>query len=111
MKRDLHIYIIGALVGIGIGWIDVKIGDLLLTALLVMMSTMALGILRPDHPWRWIIIIAIFVPIVQIFAFYVLTQRPDRAQISESFLGFLTGIAGAYGGSFGRKLMNELFRK
>jgi hypothetical protein len=29
----------------------------------------------------------------------VLTQKPYRAQIYESFLAFLPGIAGAYGGS------------
>jgi hypothetical protein len=44
-------------------------------------------------------------------AFFLLTQKPYRAQIYESFLGFLTGIAGAYGGSVGRKGLNELSRK
>jgi hypothetical protein len=29
----------------------------------------------------------------------------------ESFLGFLTGIAGAYGGAVGRKGFKELFGK
>ena len=34
-------------------------------------------------------------------AMLLLTEKPYRAQIYESFLGFLTGIAGAYGGAIG----------
>ena len=40
-----------------------------------------------------------------------LAEKPYRAQIYESFLGFLTGVAGACGGSFGRRGLKELFRK
>ncbi|MEP6644403.1 MAG: hypothetical protein ABJA69_07885 [Acidobacteriaceae bacterium] len=109
--RDLAIYFVGALLGICAGALDVKVGDLLLTAIFVLMSTTVLGFLRPSKPWRWIVVVAIFVPIIQLLAYLFLAERPYRAQIYESFLGFLTGIAGAYGGSFGRRGLRELFRK
>ena len=83
--------------------LDVKVGDLLLTALFVLTATMLLGALRPQRPWRWTLTVAVFVPLVQLAAFALLTERPYRAQIYESFLGFLTGIAGAYGGATARK--------
>jgi len=38
-----------------------------------------------------------------------LSQKPERAQIYESFLAFLPGIVGAYGGAFGRGVVNNLF--
>jgi len=91
--------------------LDVKAGDLLLTALFVLASTMLLGALRPERPWRWIIVVGVFVPVVQLFAYVFLTQKPYPAQIYESCLGFLTGIAGAYGGSFVRRGIDELMRK
>lgn len=111
IRRDLSMYLVGALLGIFAGALDVKVGDLLLTAIFVLMSTMVLGFVRPARPWRWIIVVAIFVPIIQLLAYLFLTEKPYRAQVYESFLGFLTGVAGAYGGSFARVGISELFRK
>ena len=110
-ERDGNIYVLGALLGVSAGIIDTKFSDLLLTALFVLASTMLLGALRPQRPWRWTLLIAIFVPIVRTIAYLVLTEKPDRARILESFLGFLTGIAGAYGGSLARQGFGELFAK
>jgi uncharacterized membrane protein YfcA len=110
-KNDSTIYALGVFFGVLAGYLDVKFGDLLLTALFVLAATMLLGALRPERPWRWTLLVGVFVPIVQLMAFFLSTQKPYRAQIYESFLGFLTGIAGAYGGSVGRKGLNELLRK
>lgn len=108
--KDFPIYLLAAVLGIVAGILDVKIGDLLLTALFVLASTMLLGVLRPERPWRWIVVVGMFVPLLQLLAYLFLTEKPYRAQIYESFLGFLTGTAGAYGGSAGRKAITEIFR-
>ncbi len=105
---DIAFYAAAAILGISAGILDVKVGDLLLTAMFVLASTMVLGFLRPQRPWRWIVSVASLVPMVQLSAFVFFFQKPYRAQIYESFLGFLTGIAGAYGGSVFRKAVAEL---
>jgi hypothetical protein len=110
-KSDRGIYILGAALGVCAGLLDVKVGDLLLTALFVLAATMLLGALRPLRPWRWTLAVAVFVPLVQFAALALLTEKPYRAQIYESFLGFLTGIAGAYGGATARRGMEILFGK
>ena len=110
-ERDGNIYVLGALLGVSAGIIDTKFSDLLLTALFVLASTTLLGALRPQRPWRWPLVVGVFVPIVQMVAYLLLTEKPNRAQIFESFLGFLTGIAGAYGGSLARKGFGELFAR
>ena len=107
-RSDTAIYLLGGVLGICAGVLDVRISDLLLTALFVLASTMLLGALRPHRPWRWVMVVAIFVPLVQMLAYFFLTEKPYRAQIYESFLGFLTGIVGAYGGAVGRRVLNEL---
>jgi hypothetical protein len=107
---DAGIYIIGSILGICAGILDVKVGDLLLTALFVLASAMLLGALRPQKPWRWTITVALFVPVIQLLAYFFLAQKPYAAQIYESFLGFLTGIAGAYGGAFFRRGLNEILK-
>ena len=108
--RDVPFYLLAAVLGICAGVLDVKIGDLLLTALFVLASTMLLGGLRPQRPWRWIVIVSAFVPLAQLLAYLLLTEKPYRAQIYESFLGFLTGTAGAYSGSAGRRAVAEIFK-
>jgi len=108
--NDAKIYVLAVILGICAGVLDVKIGDLLLTALFVLASTMLLGILRPQRPWRWIIVIGVCVPLMQLLAYLFLTEKPYSAQIYESCLGFLTGIAGAYGGSVARRQLDELLK-
>jgi hypothetical protein len=110
-KPDLPIYVLGALLGIAAGVLDVKLGDLLLTALLVLLSTMILGILRPEKPWRWIVLVGTCVPAMMLIAFLSFKEKPYPAQIYESFLGFLTGTAGAYGGAACRRAFLEIFAK
>lgn len=110
-KSNILNYILGVILGICAGILDVKIGDLLLTAVFVMASTMLLGLLRPQRAWRWVIVVGVFVPIVQLLAYVFLTEKPYAAQIYESFLGFLTGIAGAYGGAFARLGIDVLVKK
>jgi len=102
------VYLLGAICGIGTGWADVVIDDLLFTALLVVASCMLLGILRPRWPWRWVATVGIFIPLTELAAYLIRTVKPSRAQIYGSFLAFLPGIAGAYGGSVMRRVIDNL---
>ena len=95
--------------GVLAGWVNIKIGDLLLTAMVVLAACMLLGILSPRKPWRWVLLVGVFVPVMEWLAYFVLSQKPERAQIYESFLAFLPGIAGAFGGALGRGLVDNLF--
>jgi hypothetical protein len=106
---DLYYYLLAAAFGILAGWMDIKVGDLLFTAMIVLAACMVLGYLRPKKPWRWVVLIGICVPLVEWLAYFLLKQKPQRAQIYESFLAFLPGIAGAYGGALGRGVVENLF--
>ena len=109
-KSDILIYLLAALLGLGAGILEVTVGDLLATALFVLISTLVLGFIRPRRPWRWIVVVGIFVPLVRLAVYLVLSQKPYRAQIWESGLGFVTGTAGSYCGALARKGVDELFR-
>jgi hypothetical protein len=102
-------YLLAAAFGVMAGWIDVKVSDLLFTAMIVLASCMGLAFARPRKPWRWVVLVCVFVPIIEWLAYSILALKPARAQIYESFLAFLPGIVGAYGGAFGRGVVNNLF--
>jgi hypothetical protein len=107
-RSDASFYLLAALAGIGTGWADVMIDDLLFTALLVLMACMLLGLLRPRWPWRWVVVVGVFVPLAELAAYLILTVKPTRAQVYGSFLAALPGIAGAYGGSLMRGVIDNL---
>jgi len=69
---------------------------------------MLMGLLRPRWPWRWVLVIGSFVPLTELFAYLLLAVKPTRAQVYGSFLAFLPGIAGAYGGSVVRRVVDHL---
>lgn len=108
LKRDSWVYLLGAICGIGAGYADVVIDDLLFTALLVVASCMLLGMLRPRWPWRWVVTVGIFIPLTELAAYLILTVKPTRAQMYGSFLAFLPGVAGAYGGAVMRRVVENL---
>jgi hypothetical protein len=108
---DGFYYLLAVMSGALAGWLDIKVGDLLLTALVVLLANIVLGFLSPRRPWRWVLLIGVFVPVVEWLAYFFLSEKPERAQIYESFLAFVPGIAGAYGASVGRRLMDNLFAK
>lgn len=110
-SSDRFYYLVAAASGAFAGWIDIRVGDLLLTAMVVLVANMSLGLLRPRRPWRWVLLVGLFVPLVEWLAYFFLSEKPERAQIYESFLAFVPGIAGAYGGSVGRTVVENLFRK
>lgn len=107
-RGDWFFYMLGAGCGIATGWADVVVNDLLFTALLVVMACMLLGLLRPRWPWRWVVCVGAFIPLTELAAYVIRTVKPSRAQVYGSFLAFLPGIAGAYGGSLMRGVVNNL---
>ncbi len=105
---DGFYYLLAVASGAFAGWVAIKVGDLLLTAMVVLAANMLLGFLSPRKPWRWVVLVGVLVPLVEWLAYFFLTEKPQRAQIYESFLAFLPGIAGAFGGALGRGVVDNL---
>jgi hypothetical protein len=108
-KPAIWIFLLGILLGVFAGFGEVKVGDLLLTALLVLAFTMLLGTLRPERPWRWALLVAVCIPLSRLFAAKVSHEFTERAQIYESFLAFLPAIVGAYSGAVLRNVVKKVF--
>lgn len=107
-RGDGWFYLLAALCGVGAGVADVLVNDLLFTALLVLASCMVLGLARRRAPWRWVLVVGVFIPLTELVAYKVQGVKSTRAQVWGSFLAFLPGIAGAYGGSIMRAVIDNL---
>jgi len=107
-SSDAPFYVLAALAGIATGCVDVAVDDLLFTALLAVMACMALGMLRPRWPWRWVAVVSALVPLTELGAYLIRAVKPTRAQVYGSLLVALPGIAGAYGGAVVRRAIDAL---
>lgn len=101
-------YVLALLLGAMSGFAEVAAGDLMLTGFLALFFCMVMGALRPARPWRWVLIVCGCIPLSRLFAADVLHIYTERAQIYEAFLSFITGNAGAYVGSLGRRRADDL---
>jgi hypothetical protein len=111
-RSDAVFYGIAVALGMLCGVVHVGVRDPLLTALSVVASTMFLGYMRPSRPWRWVLLVGLFVPAVMtganLLGFY---RDLSRAGLYGSALIMLPGFAGAFGGHFGRAFMRQMFGK
>jgi hypothetical protein len=73
-----------------------------------LMACMLLGLLRPQWPWRWVVVVVVCIPLAEFVAYSVLKVKPTRGQVYGSFLTALPGVAGAYGGAVMRRVIQNL---
>ena len=107
-SAEIFFYAFALIAGAFAGWVDVKLSDLLFTALLVLAPCMLLGVLRPAKPWRWVILVSIGVPVVDFLYNFFYSQRAYGGEKFAALLVFLPGFAGAYGGALMRGVINNL---
>lgn len=107
--RNLPFYLLAILFGTTAGILELELGDLLITALFIMFGSMILGAARPERPWRWILLVGIFVPVLRIVAYFTLGDKPYLAQTWEAGFVFVIATVGTYCGLFARKAVDNLF--
>jgi hypothetical protein len=104
LKGDGFFYLLASACGIGTGWADVVIDDLLFTALLVLSSCILPGMLRPRWPSRWVLTVGIIIPLTELAAYLIRTVKRSRgtdlwivSRVSAGDCWSLWGIGDAQG--------------
>jgi hypothetical protein len=90
------------------GGVELHIGDLLLTALLLCGLSMLLGVLWPHQAWRWGVLVGAGVPIAHALAAWQHWLPPDENHLAASWLALLPAMVGALGGMALRRAMAAL---
>src|SRR5438094_1971658 len=97
---DALVFVLAGGLGLLNGYVEITVGDLLLTSFLALAFTMLLGFLRPHSSWRWPLVVCTCVPLARVFATTFLHEYTQRAQIYEAFLVFLPWHGGSLCGTF-----------
>jgi len=108
---DTPYYVVGLLSGAGVGYVDVRVEDLLLTAVLIACACMFLGFMRAQRAWRWVVLVPLFIPLGQVLAYKVAGQRLTRMDLSETFVALIPAIAGAACGAVARNAIRRLWQE
>jgi hypothetical protein len=110
-NTGITVWITGLLFGLIAAAIHVLVPEQALTLLWVMITTMALGVWKREAPWRWILLIVPFIPAADLVHKILRPQQVSRAVIWFAILIVLPAIAGAYGGSYMRLMIDNVFHK
>ncbi len=110
-KAGVAVWIVGIVFGLLAAVIHVLVPEQGLTFLWVMMTTMILGCWKREAPWRWILLVVPFVPVADIAHKILRPQQVSRASMWGAVLIALVAVPGAYGGSYMRQMINNIFGK
>lgn len=88
------------LLGLFIAWVDSRPtwDDTGITATAVFLVSAFLGLALPERAWLWALAVGSWIPA------YGIVQNRNYGAV----LALVVAFVGAYGGSFGRKLLNAL---
>jgi hypothetical protein len=104
-------WIVGVIFGLCAAAIHLYVPEQGLTFLWVMATTMILGLWKRERPWRWIIAVVPWVPIADIVHKIQRPQQVSRAAVWGALLVGLAAVPGAFGGSYMRLMIQNIFQK
>jgi hypothetical protein len=85
--------------GLAITWVDSRPSwdDTGITALFILVTTLALGAMRPRQAWLSALAVGVWIPLLGVI----------RSGNYGAVLALVFAFAGAYAGAFGRRLLNR----
>jgi hypothetical protein len=109
IKTGFAPWFVAILFGLCAAAIHLLVPEQGLTFLWVMITTMVLGVWKRDRPWRWIVLIVPFIPIADFVYKFIRPAQVSRAALWGAMLTFLAAVPGAYGGSYMRLMIDNIF--
>jgi hypothetical protein len=108
LKRETFYFALAFLLGLAIGWLDVALGEVFVTALLLLVCGMGFGLWRPPRGWAAGIALALGVTIARI-VIHLLRPQPHVGDIPASLLAAIPAIVGGAAGGLMRITAQNLF--
>ena len=110
-KTGVAVWIVGTIFGLLAALIHVYVPEQGLTFLWVMFAAMVLGLWKRERPWRWMALVVPFIPAADIVHKVLRPQQVSRPTMLVALLIVLASVPGAYGGSYMRLMIENIFDK
>jgi MFS family permease len=107
-SRDLVCTALAVALGVVVGWIDMHVTEVIVTILALVAFGLILGLVQPAAAWRWALLIAVGLPIMELVAikFNLQTAEPVHLELRITIVALGFSLLGAYIGVFIRYLMH-----
>ena len=109
-RRETPYFGFALLLGAAIGWLDVAVGEVFVTALLLLVCGMGFGLWRPPRGWAAGIALALGVTLARI-AIHLLRPQPHVGDIPASLLAAIPAVVGGAVGGLMRITAKNIFGK
>jgi len=92
--------------GVGIGWLDLQVTEVVVTILALLLAGLLLGFLQPTAAWRWALLLALGLPAVAMVSqvLDVRTAEPIHPDLRIAMVAFAFALVGCYGGVVVRRI-------
>jgi hypothetical protein len=101
VRTSIPYYASAFLIGGAIGWLDVALGEIFVTALLLLVCGMGFGLWRPRRGWAAGIALAVGVTAARI-VIHLLRPQPHVGDIPASLLAAIPAVVGGAAGGLMR---------
>jgi hypothetical protein len=108
--RAISYYAAALALGGAIGWLDVALGEIFVTALLLLVCGMGFGLWRPRRGWAAGIALAVGVTAARI-VIHLLRPQPHVGDIPASLLAAIPAVVGGAAGGLMRITARNIFGK
>ena len=105
--RNLICAILSLVLGLGVGWLDLQVTEVILTVVALMITGLLLGLIQPKSAWRWALLIVTGLPVMQLAALNLnlRTAEPVHFEFLITLVAMAFALMGAYAGVFVRYIL------
>ena len=109
-RWDLTCAALAVASGLGIGWLDLQVTEVVVTVAVLLLAGLFLGLLRPRAAWRWAVLLALGLPVMAALgeALDVHTAEPIRLDPRVALMALAIALIGCYGGVAARRVVARL---
>ena len=94
--------------GLGIGWLDLHATEVSVTIVALLVAGALLGLLQPAAAWRWAILLALGLPVMETVGRALRVRTPEPIQLDPriALVALAFALVGCYAGVLVRRSVN-----
>ena len=105
--RDAWFLALAALLGLGIGWLDLRTTEVIVTIVALLLAGLLLGLLRPRAVWRWAVLLALGLPAMAVIGRVVGMRTAEAIRLDPRIVlvALAFALVGCYSGVMVRRVV------